>query len=394
MNILLTQRKHENNEEANNPIALLDLAPYIRTLGHEVECFYLDELPNKRYDIVGLSILNYEKQVIRNALYLKNKFKDSKIVIGGKGTRSFKNKDNQFLKGKSIEVWSKSGEEYFSGTEDIDFNNYPPWDLRDLKTLRIEKGGIMSTRGCPYNCHFCHNTEKKISFFTAKRTVDNIELIFKVGRKHVFFVDDIFTISIQHILDIYKECKKRGILIEGKNRFFTHINHINKKSVKVMSLFKPIEVQIGLESGDDNMLKIMGKTFTTEIAYKKLKLLSRYVPIDGLFLIGFPGETVESLNNTVKFVTKIRSFLTNIWVSFYVPVENTVGYYLAKKNGIILNAKQNNKEVNYIDKSLTKEDLIKYKNLILSACNTPFSRFKSKMAGMIKKILSNIKIQY
>lgn len=368
MNILLTQRKFKTAEAANNPIALLDLAPYIRGLGHEVECFYLDKLPDKKYDIVGMSILNYEKQVIKDALYLKNKFKDAKIVIGGKGTTSFNNKDNQYLKDENIEIWPKKGEKYFSGIEDIDFNNYPSWDLRDLKTLHVDKEGVMSSRGCPYNCHFCHNTEKRLSFFTAKRTVDNIELLFKIGRKNIAFVDDIFTLNTQHMLDIYKECKKRGISIEGKNWFLSHINHINNKSIKTMQLFKPTLVAIGIESGDDNMLKTMGKPYTIEIAYKKLELLSRYIPIVGLFMIGFPGETIESLNNTVKYVKRIRRFLSIIWISFYQPVPNTVGYDLAKKNGIILNASLYNQKINYIDKNLTKKDLIKYKYLITTTC--------------------------
>ena len=365
MNILLTQRRSKNRDPSNNPIALLDLSPYLRNIGHSLDSYFLDELPNNRkYDVVGLSSLTYGKNMVKDALYLRGKFKDTKIVVGGKGARCLDPIETQILKENNVEIWTRSGEEYFSGEEEIDYNNYPSWDMADLKKLHVKNEGLMSSRGCPYHCNFCYNTENKISFFPAPRTVDNLELLFKLGRDYVFFVDDIFTIKVEHMLDIYEECKRRNILIEGRNQFFTHINYINEESAKAMALFKPIAVEVGLESGDDNMLKIMGKSFTAEIAYEKLSILSRYVPIVGLFLIGFPTESVESLNNTVRFVSRIRGFLKDIWVSFYCPVPKTLGYELAQKNGIIINRGHGNTKINYIDRRLKEKDLSIYRNLI------------------------------
>ncbi len=376
MNILLTQRRSKNRDPGNNPIALLDLSAYLRNLGHNLNSYFLDELPNNRkYDAVGLSILSYGKNSAKDALYLRGKFKDTKIVVGGKGARCFDPIESQILKENNVEIWTGSGEEYFSGREEIDYNNYPSWDAADLKTLHVENEGLMSSRGCPYNCNFCYNTEKKISFFPAPRAIDNLELLFKLGRDYVFFVDDIFTIKIEHMLDIYEECKKRNILIEGRNQFFTHINYINEESAKAMALFKPIAVEVGLESGDDNMLKIMDKPFTTEIAFEKLRILSRYVPVVGLFLIGFPTESIESLNNTIRFVSRIRGFLKNIWVSFYCPVPKTLGYELARKNGIIINIDCDNTKINYIDQRLKEKYLFQYRNLIYNT----FLRSKYKI---------------
>ena len=390
MNILLTQRRSNNRGSGNNPIALLDLSPYLRNLGHSLDSYFLDELPNNRkYDVIGLSSLTYAKIMVEDALYLRAKFKDTKIVVGGKGARCFDPIETQILKENNVEIWTRSGEEYFSRKEDIDYNNYPSWDAADLKNLRVKNEGLMSSRGCPYHCNFCHNTEKKISFFPAPRTVDNLELLFKLGRDYVFFVDDIFTIKVEHMLDIYEECKKRNILIEGKNQFFAHINYINEESAKAMALFRPIAVEIGLESGDDNMLKMMGKSFTTEIAYEKLKILSRYVPIVGLFLIGFPTESIESLNNTIRFVSRIRGFLKNIWVSFYCPVSHTLGYKLAQENGIIIDRSHDNTKINYIDQRLKEKDLFLYRNLIYNVfLRSKYKILKNKLRSFALAILN------
>jgi radical SAM superfamily enzyme YgiQ (UPF0313 family) len=374
MNLLLTQNKFSlfNTDLANNPIALLDLAPYLRRLGHNVDCFYLNDLPNRKYDLVGLSVLNYERDTLKNIFILKNKFKQARIVVGGKATRGFSSEEMRLLQKSNIEIWDKSGEEYFSGEKDIDYAHYPSWDKRDLKALKINHGGIMSSRGCPYHCHFCHNTESELHFFPARRTVDNIELLFDAGVKCVSFADDIFTLKASHMSEIYSECKRRNIPIEGKNTFFTHVNHINEDSVKAMAFFKPFSIQLGIESGDDEMLIAMGKGFNVETAYEKVKFLAGYAPVTGLFLIGFPKESRKSLENTLRFVKRINKYLKGIWVSFYNPVFCTVGYNLALENGVILTKQQNNTKIGYLDKRLALWEIIRYRALILG------SFFKSK----------------
>lgn len=355
------------DDEGDNPIALLDLAQYIRSIGNKVDCYYIEDIQKKDYDLIGLSILTRDDYSINDALYLKKKFKDKKIVLGGKGVSSLNDYEIELLKKKGIIVWDGSGEKFFSEKKDIDFKNYPSWNNKDFQTLKVHNNAIMSSRGCPFNCNFCHNTEKRISFFNPKRAVDNIELLFKLGKEYVFFVDDVFTINTEHMINIYNECKIRGINIEGNNKFFTHINLINDKTSEAMSRFKPKIVQVGLESGDNRMLKRMGKTFTVETAYEKVKSLSKYVPLKGLFLIGFTGETKESLDNTLKFAEKLKPFLKSVWVSLYQPVPNTVGYELAKKEGKIINLdNNNNREISYIDYNLNENILKKYRDEIFN----------------------------
>jgi hypothetical protein len=62
----------------------------------------------------------------------------------------------------------------------------------------------MSSRGCPYHCHFCHNTEKKISFFSHERTAANIDLLLKQGAKSIFFCDDNFVGNPQHSKELLR----------------------------------------------------------------------------------------------------------------------------------------------------------------------------------------------
>ena len=364
MNILLTTRREA--AECRNPIAILDLAAYLRAFGHSVDCYYLDQIGKagrhkKSYDIVGLSVLQVvrEDAPLKDALYLKQTFQ-TRVVVGGKWIPTITTAQRERLEAHGVEVYAGPGERCFAGGE-IDFERYPSWDKVDFDTLQDVRADIMSSRGCPYSCHFCHNTEKKLSFFSVHRTADNIELLFRLGINRISFCDDIFTLKPSHMEGLYNELKRRNISIENRSEFFTHINQIHEETLKWIRTYKPFQVNVGIESGDDRMLKLMGKGFDSKTALQKLELLHREtnVPIGTLFLIGFPGETEESLKNTLRFIQKIRPF-SGSWVSYYRPVRGTEGYTMALSRRKKVRSGGRNMSITYVDPNLTKKILFKY----------------------------------
>jgi len=388
MRILLTTQKWLREEEPDNPIAVLDLAPLLRRWGHEVDCRYIHDLVEGEYDLAGISCFwGNEKVIKRHLSLLRERYPAVKIVIGGRYVNIMSDELKNYLIGEKIEICPGEGERYFNKTEEIDFNNYPSWDIKDLKSLNSDGDGIMSSRGCPYSCNFCYNSAKRVKFFSPSRTVDNIELMFKMGIRDVFFVDDIFTLNMQHMSNIYDSCKKRNVKIQKRNHFLTHINSINKESVKIMGMFSPTRVEVGIESGDDRMLQLMGKNITREVIYEKVKLLSKYVAVHGLFLIGYPGETIQSLQNTIDFVKRTKKYLSAIWVSYYVPIPNTAGFDAALNNGIITNSEIDNRAIGYVDNNLTVEVLQKARSALFETASKKsfFYLAGSRIKRLIKK---------
>ena len=364
MRILLTTRREK--AERRNPIALLDLAAYWRGLGHTVDCYYIDQIVRgqaggKNYDVVGLSVLQVlrENDPLTDAIYLQDRFKTD-ITVGGKWTQTLNDHEKEIFKRKGIEIYAGAGERCFDNGE-IDFGGYPPWQEIDFQTLDDVRADIMSSRGCPYNCHFCQNTEKKLSFFSAARTADNIKLLFSYRIKRVFLCDDIFTLKASHMAALYEEMKRRNIPFEHRTEFFTHINHLQGEILEWIKRFKPYQVNIGVESGDDRMLHAMGKGFDSQTAYEKLKLLYEYagVRIGTLFLIGYPGETEESLRNTLHFIERIRPFAGG-WVSYYQPVPGTKGYEMVRERRGKIKPGRRNMSISYVDPNLSKRTLFKY----------------------------------
>jgi radical SAM superfamily enzyme YgiQ (UPF0313 family) len=259
-------------------------------------------------------------------------------------------------------VWDGPGEKLFNGGLSVDYSSYPAWFAADFYALdRLHSmTEAMSSRGCPYRCHFCHNTEPKMQFFSPERTVSNAALILNViGRHRVFFVDDVFATNAQRMREILAEADLAGLELRKRTCFFVHVNHTSGERLDAIAEYEPQEVQMGVESGDDGMLEAMGKRFDAMEAEAALRRLhDRGIRVACLFLIGFPGETVDSLANTVEFVQRNRKYMSGWWVSYYQPVPGTKGWEMAKERAGREITGGWNTDISYVDPNLLEQDLM------------------------------------
>jgi len=347
------------------PIALLDLAQYYRKYASAtVDCVSMTHLPDGEYDYVGYSVLCENEEIEAEVRFLSRMYPSSRIIVGGKWATD-----------PGIPIEAPDNVAFFKGpgellaTDEIDYDEYPGWNSDDLCSPGFGIGhlGIMTTRGCPYNCHFCHNTEKKVQKFSVERTVHNIKMGFeRLGVPAIFFNDDIFTSNAERMYEIISACADAKVDLRGKSKFFTHVNFVKDPVVAMIRVYQPWRVEIGIESGNTDQLKRMGKTFTAEKAYAAVeRLLENGVPLSVLILIGFPGETVESLEDTLRFVDRFRKRIDYIGVSYYQPVRNTVGWEMCKvRLGRDPKVGTRTHNVTYVDPGLTAETLVKYHHRI------------------------------
>lgn len=346
----------------SNPIAILDLASYLRKKGLNIDVCGFPKLPeDKKYDAIGIScVASYGEDIFRQMEIIRQKYPKAKIVMGGKWSTTISDEDKIKLKALKIEIETARGELVYTGDTEIDFQNYPSWDKNDLDIL-YKRDQLMTSRGCPFHCHFCNNTENKISYFSANRTADNIELLLK-KRENVFFVDDVFVTNFEHAKSIYDECKRRNIKIEGKNHFFVHLKTVNDKTIELIKLFQPSHIEVGIESGDNRILKLMNKTNTVEEIRQKIPVLAKYTKIRGLWIVGYPYENIESLDNSYNLMKELNQYFEYNWVSCYIPLIGTVGHKMALAEGGDFMSVTDNQNISYVPKSLTKEILLEYRN--------------------------------
>ena len=365
MNILLTQAFVAR--EPRTPIPLLDLAPYWRRQGHDVTIAYAQEATNlPQYDLVGISAILFGQAVYEQLKTFRQSF-SGRIVFGGKGARSLQSEEKESINNLGVEIVVGGGESLFDDGAEIDYQTYPAWEKEDFQALdslplSVLPGGMtemMSTRGCPYSCAFCYNTEPRVSYFSPERTVENANLILNgFNRNRIFFVDDIFTINASRMLKLLATADAYGLELRNKTCFFVHVDQLNADKLAAVQEYNPREVQIGIESGDDGMLSAMGKTFTAQEAKEKIQQLhAAGIRTAALFMIGFPGETKQSLRNTLRLLNDSRKYLSGWWVSYYQPVPYTRGWELAKERVPNYKRGEWNTEISYLDPNLTEQDL-------------------------------------
>lgn len=362
MRLLLTQpfvpREHRT------PIPLMDLATYGRKHGHDVTVGYTQDAGEVAgdYDVVGVSALLFNQETRIALLNLRRRYA-GRIVLGGKATTTLQHNDFTLAESLGVEVFCGNGEQFFAPQLPYSLEDYPAWDERDFRLL--DKGmplmtEMMSSRGCPYHCHFCHNTEPRVQHFSVERIIANAQLILgTMQRNRVFLVDDTFSLSARRMTAILEAADSIGLDLRDRTCFFIHIDHIDAGRLAVIDAYRPAEMLVGIESGDDGMLEAMGKTFTAAEAEQRLRTMhahGRYVAC--LFLLGFPGETRASLQATVDFVTRNRQYMSGWWASYYQPIPFTKGWELARERlGRTVNGNWNT-DIAYIDPNLTEDDLV------------------------------------
>ena len=166
---------------------------------------------------------------------------------------------------------------------------------------------IMTSRGCPHKCTFCDRAVFGEKF--RRRSVENVmaeveEVLIKFGTKEIRFFDDNFTLDKEFCENICKEMRKLRLKIPWT--CLTSVKYADFGLFKLMRESGCWQVLFGLESGDDGVLKKLGKGTTVE-ANRKAVLLARKagLRVRADFLVGSPWETPSTLRKTVEFAKSL-----------------------------------------------------------------------------------------
>lgn len=206
-------------------------------------------------------------------------------------------------------------------------------ELYNLGTMQgIKKfTTIMTMRGCPFDCIFC--STKVFGKDTRRRSPEKViqeikECKEKYGTEHFMFLDDTLTLNRQHTIDICELLikEKLGITWEGSTR----ANLVDEELVKKMAQAGLIRLSFGLESANENIRKLMKKRVPLESYIEANKLTNKYgIETLNSCMIGLPGETVETVRETLKFLRENKE-IKQANISIAVPYPGTELYNMAK----------------------------------------------------------------
>ncbi|MHB9073515.1 MAG: B12-binding domain-containing radical SAM protein [Desulfobaccales bacterium] len=224
--------------------------------------------------------------------------------------------------------------------QDIDTLPFPistaPEVLKDYSKYPKEAFRyIFATRGCPYNCSFCGSRyiwTRKPRFRSVENILREIKELQKLGINWIHFDDDTFGIKRSFIKEL-----ANGMMRQCPDMSWSCEMHVKLVDPEIISLMKKAgckDIQMGIESGNNAILKEIRKGITIEGAINAAQIIKRAnISLELFFMVGFPQETEETLNDTFKAIKNIPC--DNIIYSIFTPYPGTELFNYCKQEGII-----------------------------------------------------------
>ena len=192
---------------------------------------------------------------------------------------------------------------------------------------------ISCCRGCPFHCAFCSKAlGRTVRWRSAEAIAEEwIRAVNEYGASRIKVVDEIFLYDKGIVHAIFARLHEEGI--PGKARFSvnSHVNLITKAVVRKAKEAGCDQISIGIESGNNDVLREIGRPYTIEKAYQAVRLLREEgIRVHSFFIIGHPGESRRTVIDTLR--ASVRMDSSEIGLGVMVPYPGTAIYEMAKEN--------------------------------------------------------------
>lgn len=203
--------------------------------------------------------------------------------------------------------------ESYGFNQDLDILPFPAYHLIDLSRYRMPnaKGNVISlflSRGCPFNCGFCFRNPllRKVRFKSIDRAIEEIGYMVE---KHkvcsINFVDETISLKKSYFLEFCDKLISKKWDLEWQAP--TRVNNIDEEIVSAAKKAGCHTFRLGIESGSDEILKKIDKGIDTASSREAVRLCRKYgIKTVSYFIIGYLGETEETIKQTIRFAKTIR----------------------------------------------------------------------------------------
>jgi len=235
----------------------------------------------------------------------------------------------------------------FEGVADLEEHPLPAYDLLPIKkyssisfTRKKPFATIITSVGCPNRCNFCiiggatveRGYGKKWRFKSPEKILSEIKHLLSLGVKSIYFFDETFTADRQRVRElcllIVKECLKFEWSCNGR------ADTLDEETVKLMKKAGCWSIMFGLECGSQSLLEKANKGTTLAKELVAINSCSKNgISVVASFIIGFPGETQETIKQTLEMAKRINTHRTQF--DILTPFPGTQFYEEAKAKGLL-----------------------------------------------------------
>lgn len=206
---------------------------------------------------------------------------------------------------------------------EMDLSHYSNFKGHDFKTVVP----VISERGCPYKCTFCDMyivQGRKLRRRSPEKFVDELEyLVNERGQRMFTFMDDNLTVDNKHILGICNEIIRRNLDIQFTTAGGLGMNSLRREVIDAMVAAGMTSALLAPEHGSDYIRNtVIKKGLDRDMIFEVVENLRRHrVSLAGNWIMGFPEDTNETLQETLDMIDELR--LDRNWVGTLIPFPGT-----------------------------------------------------------------------
>jgi len=298
-------------------------------------------LPDVRIVFGGVHVSALREKILED-------FPDIDFLVTGEGelamTELAEGNDPRTIEG----VISRDGGEIYSGgfrtklceLDDLPFPSYerlegfPDFYEPPLFNYpAAPSASMISSRGCPYQCSYCDRSvfRRSFRFNSAEYLYEHMALLKRnFGVKHIFFYDDLFTFHRKRVEELCELLRKKPLNLTFNCA--VRVGHADDALLKMLKDAGGWMVSIGMESGDQELLeRHKSKVTLLEIRETVMRIQKNGLRAKGLFMMGLPGETEQTIKRTSDFIEELG--LDDMNMTKFTPFPGSPSYKTIHEEG-------------------------------------------------------------
>ncbi len=208
--------------------------------------------------------------------------------------------------GEIISNWDRH---FFESLDDLPMpmHHLLPFDNYRMPMIKGKFTFIVTSRGCPAGCKYCikHvSYQNSVRLRSPKLLVEEMKLLKDLGIVHVHMYADLFTVNRDQVMELCDLLIEEDLGLTWTCN--SRVDYVDEELLHKMGKAGCMLISWGIESANEMVLKRARKGYKKEQAHKALKWAKDAgIKNWGYFIIGLPGETVDSIKETMAFSKEV-----------------------------------------------------------------------------------------
>ena len=208
-----------------------------------------------------------------------------------------------------------------------------PLDKQRMPMIKGPFTFIVTSRGCPAGCKYCikHVTyQNSVRVRSAENIVAELEALCDLGITNIHMYADLFTVNRDHVVDLCRLILARGLQVRWTCN--SRVDYVDEEMLRLMGQAGCWLISWGIESANEAILKRARKGYRKEQAFRALEWAKAAgIKNWGYFIIGLPGETEETIVETIDYAKALPVDIALFHIA--APYPGTPFFYEVVENG-------------------------------------------------------------